>query len=123
MRFTVAGGKIRCSRIAERLGGHNEYRAVVDFDEHAGIVPQHVKEQLTASETRQLLEFLTEHRREKPARGNNLLASLPEMLLQATEILYTVDHIDGRTYKDVAEALASLNAALEIVRENQLSRK
>lgn len=59
----------------------------------------------------------------RQARRDQPLAVLPELLFRATEILYTVDTLDGRAYREVAEALRSANAALEILRVNQLSRK
>ncbi len=124
MKITLNGARIKCSRVERRIGSGGDYhRPIVDFDSGPGVVPPHVREQLTVSETRELLQFLSEQKRGDAESSSGQLDALPELLFEATEILYTAEQLDGQKYREIAKALASLNAALEIVRENQLSRK
>jgi len=123
MKFTVAGSRIICSRIDNTVAARTVYRRVVQFDSQVDTVPPHVAAKLTRGEIRDLESFLADRRRIKADPSEiNMLEVAPQLVDEVTEIIESIDCLNGTMYRRVSESVARLAAALEEVKPSSIKR-
>lgn len=124
MKFTVAGSRIICSRADNTVEDDGAYRHVVEFDAHVDSVPPHVAARLTSCEADQLKAFIADRKRiQANPIEKNMLEALPDLLGEATEILDSVDEVNGTMYEKLSKSIAELSKCLENVRPAALGNK
>lgn len=117
MKFEVAGNKIICSRKDNTVKDGEAFRRVVEFDSHVDTIPPHVSARLTNSEIKQLKEFLADRKRiQATPAEKNMLEALPGLLLEATEIIKSVNTVNKTMYKQLSRSIGELAQALDDVK-------